>query len=666
MLNPDFIAVIDHNQAALTNLQRALRLGAGQFSLILARVNYRRLRQLLLEQLAQTQPFQLVMLQPETVGLRDALKQSLPEAAAPQALMVTGLERVDALETMFRSANLGRDAFLKTFSCPVVLWVNDRVLQVLNTQAPDFKSFAAAPVRFDYPVGELISLLHRGADALFQHILDESEAQRFNTLALQLPRLGSELQTLIEHELPFALADLARQQAEIDADLQAGLQFLQGREAHRPESMMVARDYYEASLTHWLKDGSSAALDKQAVLLLHLGLWWRSYAVLQRSAYESACQQAKRYFEECLSIFQQQQRPDRTARFIHALAEVLQKLGEWEQLSAIAQTGLKLHRDDWVRLARDYGYLAEVALAQQDWPAARRYAEQALTQSQQAVQKAADSADAAVPPTAAALSLQYHQGWYHFLLGQAKLHQGQTNAALKALENARQQTAPRYDLSLYRQILSTLHRLYFERRDYLTAFHLKLEQRQVENRFGLRAFIGASQLQPYHQTPYLAGADRETLATEIRASGRQQDVDALVNRLVQPQHPLVVIHGQSGVGKSSILSAGLVPALRRVTPEGRVTIPVLVKGYHLWQAEILESLAASVEISREPPSKPAVSDGRGEGAIAVLRQRIRDRYEQIVLILDQFEEFFFERSRLEQRLAFYQFLRDCLNEPYIK
>ncbi|MEO1404152.1 MAG: hypothetical protein AAFV72_23280, partial [Cyanobacteria bacterium J06635_1] len=534
MIKPDPGRVIVHNQAALVNLQRALKLGAGQFSLILVRVNYRRLRRILLDWLGLVQLFQKVELPPETTSLRDVLKRAARKR--PPALVVTGFETLKDLEAVLKAANLGRDAYFKTFRCPVVLCISDTVLQALNAHAPDFKSFAAAPIRFEYPVDELTSLLHQGADELFEHILDVSDEQRLGSTQLHLPELGEELRSLIQHELPFALADLERQRADIDADLRAGLQFLQGREAHSPETIQTARECYEASLTHWAQ--SEANLDKQAVLLFHLGLWWRSYAVLQRATYLPSCEQARRYFEECLSIFRHQQRPDRTGRFIHALAEVLQKLGAWDALIRVAQEGIVLHEGDMVRFARDYGYLAEVALAQRHWVRAQQYAETALAQSQRIVQLLSQSErteessggpitgkqgngegetgkqvvgdGASVDPgsgdissRAVMLSLQFHQGWYLYLLGQANLHQGKAREALKDLEQARQQTEPRYDLTLYRKILEALREIHFQRKDYLQAFHLKLEQRRIENQFGLRAFIGAGQIQPYHRTPYL-------------------------------------------------------------------------------------------------------------------------------------------------------------------
>ena len=184
---------------------------------------------------------------------------------------------------------------------------------------------------------------------------------------------------------------------------------------------------------------------------------------------------------------------------------------------------------------------------------------------------------------------------------QAKLRQEEFplfDAALHDLENARQRTEPRHDFPLYRDILRNLQDLYFLKQRYLEAFAVKQEQRQIENLMGLRAFIGASAIQPYRSP----SGSQSISPVEMRASGRQQAIEHLVGRLMQPQHTLVIIHGQSGVGKSSLLSSGLVPALKQATSEGRTTLPLLVRNYLSWEVSILQALQQVT--SSSPPLLP--------------------------------------------------------------
>ncbi|MEO0737418.1 MAG: hypothetical protein AAFZ35_11500 [Cyanobacteria bacterium J06649_12] len=681
MYQADLLEIVTHNQTALNNLKRALTLGRGQFSLILVRCNYQRLTQLLLRDLAQTQHFKVVELSAHSRSLTGAVAscQTALEQAPP-AVMVTGFDQVEALDVLFKAANVGRNALLAKFPYPVMLWMNDAVLQDLTLYAADLKSFAAVPIQIDYPIQPLIEALHRGAGELFTHILDSQDSHFLEYGAPTLPSLSHHLKVLTEHELPFAIADLTQHAVQLDGALQASLTFLQGREAHTPGRLKVAREYYEESLAYWLQTDKTVedTSDQQAVLLLHLGLWWQTHAELQRSTYFASCRQARRFYEQFIDVLRQQNNSDRAATFIHILAEVLQKLEDWDALTTLANEGLELHQNDVVRLARDYGYLAEAALANEDWVDAQHLATEALNFLAQAVKSTQvsgsngfdisepDTPSVPVSPQAVVLALRYHQGRYYFLRGQAKLRQGEFplfDAALHDLENARQRTEPRHDFPLYRDILRNLQDLYFLKQRYLEAFAVKQEQRQIENLMGLRAFIGASAIQPYRSP----SGSQSISPVEMRASGRQQAIEHLVGRLMQPQHTLVIIHGQSGVGKSSLLSSGLVPALKQATSEGRTTLPLLVRNYLSWEVSILQALQQVTSSQPAAPPNFQVSFPiTHESLLTHLRQHAQDNYQQIVVVFDQFEEFFFERPNIEQRRSLYYFLRDCLNNPYIK
>ncbi|BAT53483.1 transposase, IS4 family protein [Nostoc sp. NIES-3756] len=126
--------------------------------------------------------------------------------------------------------------------------------------------------------------------------------------------------------------------------------------------------------------------------------------------------------------------------------------------------------------------------------------------------------------------------------------------------------------------------LYFiEKQEYLEAFNLKQEKIQIEHQYGLRAFIGASQLQPQRykinsvlepqNIPFIP----EEVAHEIDASGRQQDVNRLIERLTRADYKLTVVHGHSGVGKSSLLKAGLLPTVKNKLIGERVALPIVTE-----------------------------------------------------------------------------------------
>jgi tetratricopeptide (TPR) repeat protein len=734
-------SLLHHNQPALNHLTRAIALGAGQFSLILVRCNYTQLRSQLLSQLIPLTRAACLVLPADSLSLRDAVVDALAQdhATTPAALMVTGLEQVADLPALLRGANVGRDEFPKICPCPLVLWVNDSSLQQLAQFAADLKSFAAAPIRFDYPLDDLVKLLHWEADRLFATLLILGD------FSASSPRLGRDYRpgSPLRQELEFALADIAQRGQPLDPALEASLDFLRGRDDFSRRELESSRQYFEKSLAYWrdlgenspeispeispersaqpLEEGLApwdpkpSVLEKQAVLLFYLGVWWRSYGILQQASYQNALLRSQEKFTACLGLLKQAQRPDLVGRFIHALGDVLQKLGQWSQLKDLAQQGLTLHRDDPVRLARNYGFLAEVALAEQDWHTAQTCAQRALDILQikaaisepaeapvfagddlSAPDKAPDKAPNNSPENAFErnensapkrntdldLVIQLHQGTYHHLLAQAQIGLGQLDHALRNLELAREQSDPRLDLTFYRQVLHQLRRLYFDHHQYRDAFHLKLELRQVENQFRLRAFIGAGELPGHSPATYGAGlkhrpdmpAAPAAIAAEIAASGRQFDVEALVARLAQPRYQLVVIHGQSGVGKSSLLEAGLIPALGFSFPEGRTSLPLLIKTYNSGWRQSVESAilhsrgfanaATMPHSSRPQPRADEPADVQIADLLTALRRPLAYNH-QVVLIFDQFEEFLVTGKRCD-RQQFYSFMNQCLKTPYLK
>ena len=733
------IEILEHNKEALKNLRRAVVLGQGQFSLILARANYHRLRQLLLSQLSKGLDLNTVLLPPDAANLREAIAQRLAANAVGQpqwqmaegdkALMVVGLEEIEPLHTdsspsnlakLLKAANLGRDELLKRFPYPVVLWVNDTVLTQMNRNAPDLKSFAATPIRFDYPLSALVKILSAQADNTFSQIL---AGEALSLWPGRLPLSAQVTEPIAARELTFAIAQITQISSEqeqlVSLDLLADLLFLQGRSLHRQGRLEKARVHYEKSLLHWqqtaAKDESNnldtidnstdteRPTNRAAVLLFHLGLWWRSRATEgfyigqrtadQRTADQKAVdqkvayQKARQYFESVIDSFERRQRLDRVGRFILSLAEVVQKQKDWDELSAIAQKAIPLHQDCPIRLAHDYGYLAEALLAQNNnhpTPDDIKAAQSFVLKSLKISNPRNLASGRLAPSTRDEAILRYQRGGYFYLLARTHQLRGQTATAIEKLERALQNTSPYYNFGLYRRILDRLWMLYFRHGQYAEAFEVKLEQRRIETLFGLRAFIGAGQIQPASAGASLSTAQTNTaLSAAITASGRAQDIAALVERLAQPRYPIVVIHGHSGVGKSSILRAGLMPKLRSLMREGRTTLPILIHEYSSWANQIEEVLAEYLRVenlserlgttSTETSGQEAGSTSDSAAATAVatgltdaLQQFTQGEYKQVVLIFDQFEDFFYQYPTVSERRELYTFLRDCLDLAYVK
>ncbi|MEO1300011.1 MAG: hypothetical protein AAFW75_30430, partial [Cyanobacteria bacterium J06636_16] len=661
--------LLQHNQASLEELQTVLRREAGEFSLTIAACNYHRLRNLVAAHFVQNNQAQVLRLPSNITSLVDTI-QAYRGAANPPSLMVTGLELLKEAERMavLKGANLSRDEFRKHFSFPIVLWMTEHVRQQFIRYAPDLRSFGPSAISFRLPPEELVYALQAGTNQFFFNSLEREGDRNLTTTTIRLK--GSDA---LRSEVEFAIQDLIASGITPDPDLAASLDFLRGREAHSRIEMDMAHDHYERSLAYWQAqveaDVQPAAntdtptpvlppTDKRAVLWLHLGLWWRNYAVLQRGTYPAALRQARQYFEQLLSYFREADQHTRLAHFIHILAEVLQKQRDWEKLEDLALEGITLHRqtNDTIRLARDHGFLAEVALIREDWLTAQSEARQALDLLESAQSILADNPEEIDLANALDIANSFQRGWYRFLLGEAQMQLTDPEQAIQYLEAARWETDPEFDLTLHRQVLEELIHHYFELGKYWDAFDVKQELRQVEYRYNLRAFIGAGTVQPHQRTAIAKRLDEAThaaVAAEIRASGRLQDVEALVTRLQNDQRQLIIIHGPSGVGKSSILSAGLLPAVQRLYPQGRITLPLLIQTYGNWQQGIATALdEVQTRLIASPVPPPIAPSPTPDALLDRLRQGVaKNRF--FILIFDQFEEFFFDRTELTDRRIFY-------------
>jgi hypothetical protein len=145
-----------NNTRSLRRLARAIAMSQGQFSLILVRCNCPILRVQVVNRLQELSSIQIqeLTLHPSVNTLFTTILTAIEEPPPP-ALMVFGLESVVGIDQVLTATNLVRDEFRKQFPFPMVLWINDELLQKLIRLAPDFKSWAANPIRFEVPKGYL-------------------------------------------------------------------------------------------------------------------------------------------------------------------------------------------------------------------------------------------------------------------------------------------------------------------------------------------------------------------------------------------------------------------------------------------------------------------------------------------------------------------------------
>src|SRR6266480_4490463 len=119
---------------------------------------------------------------------------------------------------------------------------------------------------------------------------------------------------------------------------------------------------------------------------------------------------------------------------------------------------------------------------------------------------------------------------------------------------------------------------------------------------------------------------------QVRFKGREKDREIIIANLYAAS--LTVFYGASGVGKSSLLLAGVVPKLRR-TPGFACVV------FRTWQLEkVLPSLKAAILDAVRIAAKKEIEVDPALQLDDFLLQCTRALRGHIVLIFDQFEEYF--------------------------
>lgn len=665
MNNPEISP--DNNQNSLRTVLRAINFSQGQLSLIFLRCNYAKLRQQISAQIHQVSsiPIREITLTASTKSLYNQISQELGNEQPP-ALMISGLDSVKNIDVILNLSNQIREEFRKNFPFPILIWIDDQILKKIIRVAPDLENWGSI-LDFENDGEDLINLLQQTTEEIF--INDHIPSPQ------------------VYQEIEFATQDLQNRKVVINPEIQAGLNLAFGLREYQQDHLDQALNYFQKSQEFWLNNNNTPPalsrtlplarggleggigcnnLERYGIILVKISLVYTRKAEININNSEDLenWQNSRNYLQQAVEIFEKAQRLDLVIQYINDLGEIFRHLKAWNDLENLAQKSLKLSENletfpgtslqpsQIMWLGQNYGFLAEVALENQDYPKANQYAQQAIDILTK------------IPNLP---SQAYSQ--YRLFMSHSQVGLGEISAAIQTLETAKNQSYHQYNPKLYIAILEKLSFLYFQEKQYLKAFNLKQEKLQIEQQYGFRAFVGASYLNPQRQiinTP-LPGEQRGienlenigTIAREISASGREQDVKRLRERIAGTQHKLTVIHGQSGVGKSSILQGGLIPALQQEPIGERNAVPIYLRVYTNW-IELLGEHLKSTKSTNDQLSLHST-----ETIIQQLRKNA-DKYLLTVLIFDQFEEFFFVYTDKIQRKPFYDFFRICLDIPFVK
>ncbi|MBD2236342.1 PD40 domain-containing protein [Aulosira sp. FACHB-113] len=612
-----------NNNRSLEQLAWAIQASVGQFKLILARCNYLQQRDRLIARLQEISAVKIsvLTLKPSQRTLYTAIREEF--GGNVQALMIVGLDKLHDLPQMLIAANQVREEFRKSFSFPILLWINDEIYKQLMQLAPDLESWATTK-NFDITIDEITKFIENTAAQLFDDILD----------------INLEIIT----EIQSAYQTLQHQGQDLAPELKANCAFLLGLVAYINKNLDSAISYYNQSLDYWQTNNN---FERQGKILTQITIcYYEKYRETARNlppstkqeqaeqsfsatatnheagdiAFDSVAVPAgaqvvnretiKNYLQQSIAAFEAAQRHDLIANSLDKFGIVLRCLQDWQQLKTLAAQALIIHEADnnSIKISQDNGFLAEIALAENDWQLAKELAQKALTYL--ATENQPDSQEVS------RINITTHRQELLLILAQAQHNLDETPTAINNLAAARKLGITDNDPQLYLRILENLQQLYFQQKQYLDAFNAKQEARSIEQQFGLRAFVGAGRLQATKQldTQVLTAVpanNQDNIAPEIAASGRQLDVERVIERIGRPDYKLIVIHGQSGVGKSSLVNAGLIPALKQKAIGVQDNLVVAIRVYTNWLEELARELLGE---GQGEGSREQGAGGRGQGA----------------------------------------------------
>ncbi|NES81753.1 MAG: tetratricopeptide repeat protein [Moorea sp. SIO2B7] len=319
-----------------------------------------------------------------------------------------------------------------------------------------------------YSADEAITSLQQTSDQIFAAVLDDGATQFRDNSKI----LGAEDYSKLEAAQKY----INRHQTKLQPESKANLEFIIGRDDYIDDKLDPALDNYQSSLTFWQQkdteqdsqENTESTLPKESIhnpklkeaaILSHIGLCNYRKAQLNEAESDTNLQEACDYFEQCVTIFGEEKRPDLAAKFISQWQEVLLKQKNWEQLEIISQEYQQIIENNGtaVQVAQNYGFLAEVAIERQNWAEAKELAQKSL-------QALETLPEAQKPP----------QSWYLLLLAKAQRQLGEVEEAVTNLEGAKS-GASEDNLQLYIDILEELKALYVEQSENLKEGENQLE-----------------------------------------------------------------------------------------------------------------------------------------------------------------------------------------------
>jgi WD40 repeat protein/tetratricopeptide (TPR) repeat protein len=676
-----------NNSQQLEDLAWSIEASQGDFKLILAKCNYLNLQNQIIQELQKICQIeiQILRLQASERTLYNAIQAEFNQEIA--ALMIVGWESLPNLSKMFSSANQVREEFRNNCSYPLVLWINNQIYQQIMESAPDLESWGIT-INFSLPFDELIDLL--------KSIIDKV--------------LNDDLNVNLQ-ELELALQDLQKYDQKLEPEFAANCNFLKGFIEYNKKRLDTAINYYQQSWDFWQTTDN---LEISGKILYNLTIC--NYEKLRPNpptpfpAREGG--EIIICIQRTLEKFKNAQRLDLIANSLSRFGLILQDLQAWEQLKTLSQQALEIHQaeNNILKIAEDYLFLAIANFEQSNFQETAKIANQGigvihelpplnyyrqslflilaqaqekLQQYEQAISNLKLAKDIGVINNQPKLYVkilnllqkllfqktEYLEAFNTKLQSRSIEQQFGLRAFigagwLKPAKNTNLNVETFHGTSLQTNYGTSLQTNYGTslQTNYGTSLQTNYgTSLQINYGTSLQTNYGTS-LQTNYGTSLQINQTikKENISPEIEASGRKIDVDELLARIGRTDKKIIVIHGQSGVGKSSLVNAGLIPALENKAIGFQDNLPVTIRVYNSWFTELAKEL---LDVLPENLKSEDLKLDTQEKFILKLVEI--EKYRRTVLIFDQFEEFFFVCPDDKARTEFFQFLGKCLNHKNI-
>ena len=213
----------NHNyQEIIDDLAWLIEAGQGEFALTFVRCNYPQVRQEIMAQLHRICQVEIseLSLDKTASSLFNEIAGFI-EGKEIKSLVIVGLEKVSNLDHFLVSANLQREGFRNNFPFPVVIWVNNFILDKFNDLAKDFQTWAGIALRVEVNVEDLIGNALTKIDDLFNKIMEIGYAD--------FPSNESVLGTSYPFEFESVIKDIENLKASLPPELEGGIEFIKGR-----------------------------------------------------------------------------------------------------------------------------------------------------------------------------------------------------------------------------------------------------------------------------------------------------------------------------------------------------------------------------------------------------------------------------------------------------